>query len=91
MSTARIPCPSGVKSLAGMTACNPVTVTALTDSKKASVQEMPLFAAGIFSSKVPSRMSPANARTINRGADSRGNMGTWYSSVASILTATGSP
>src|SRR5215216_5449880 len=79
ISTARIACPKGVKSLAGITACNPVTVTALADSKKASTQEMPLFAAGIFNSKVPTRMSPAKARTINRGAESRGNMGTWYS------------
>src|SRR5918998_538572 len=69
---ARIPCPSGVKSSAGTTACNPVTVTALTDSKKASVQLMPLLAAGILSSRVPTTMSPAKARTMRRGAERRG-------------------
>src|SRR5829696_265802 len=73
MSPARIPCPSSVKSSAGTTACRPVTVTALTDSKKASNQVMPLFAAGIFSRKVPTTMSPAKARTINRGAESLGS------------------
>src|SRR5829696_2426761 len=73
MRAARIPCPSGVKSSAGTTAWRPVTVTALTDSKKASSQEMPLLAAGIFSSRVPTRMSPANASTMSRGAESREN------------------
>src|SRR5215208_1403489 len=73
MRAARIPCPSGVKSSAGTTAWRPVTVTALTDSKKASSQEMPLLAAGIFSSRVPTRMSPANASTMSRGAESRAN------------------
>src|SRR5215212_7135883 len=71
MRAARIPCPSGVKCSAGTTACRPVTVTALTASKKASSHEMPLLAAGILSRKVPTRMSPANASTISRGAESR--------------------
>src|SRR5829696_2540875 len=73
MSAARIPCPSGVKASAGTTAWRPVTVTALTDSKKASSQVMSLFAAGIFSEKVPTTMSPAKASTMSLGAESREN------------------
>src|SRR5215212_789722 len=73
MSAARIPCPTGVKASAGTTAWRPVTVTALTDSKKASSQVMPLFAPGIFSKNVPTTISPANASNMSLGAESRGN------------------
>src|SRR5829696_3562599 len=73
MSAARIPCPTGVKASAGTTAWRPVTVTALTDSKKASSQVMPLFAPGIFSKNVPTAISPANASNMSLGAESRGN------------------
>src|SRR5215213_2812076 len=72
-SPPRIPCPTGVKASAGTTAWRPVTVTALTDSKKASSQVMPLFAPGIFSKNVPTTISPANASNMSLGAESRGN------------------
>ena len=50
---------------------SPVTLTALTETKKASTQEMPSWVdAGSFSSKVPRPINAANPSAIRRGAES---------------------
>jgi hypothetical protein len=55
---------------------SPVTLTALTEVKKASTQWIPSRVdAGSFSSKVPTRMSTANPAAMRRGAESLRNNG----------------
>ena len=53
-----------------------MTLTALTEVKKASAQEIPSRVdAGSFNSKVPARMSTANPAAMRRGAESLRNNG----------------
>jgi len=50
---------------------SPVTLTALTETKRASTQEMPSWVdAGSFSNKVPRPINAANPSAIRRGAES---------------------
>src|SRR5918993_1669106 len=55
---------------------SPVTLTALTETKKASTQEIPPWVeVGSFNSKVPRPMNTANPMAIRRGAESLLNNG----------------
>jgi hypothetical protein len=50
---------------------SPVTLTALTETKKASTQEIPSWVdVGSFNNKVPRPMNNANPMAIRRGAES---------------------
>ena len=60
-----------VVNIAGkLTEESPVTLTALTETKKASTQEMPSWVdAGSFSTKVPTLINAVNPSAIRRGAE----------------------
>jgi hypothetical protein len=68
--------PKVVKAVGKGTDESPVTLTALTEVKKASAQEISSRVdAGSFNSKVPARMSTANPAAMRRGAESLRNNG----------------
>ncbi len=55
------------------TGVRPVTHTALTDMKKESIQDNLWLDSGISKRRVPSRITPVNAKTMIRGAVNRKN------------------
>jgi hypothetical protein len=66
--------PNFVKVSENSTDESPVTLAALTETKRASTQEIPpKVDAGSFNSKVPSPINTANPITIRRGAESLRN------------------
>src|SRR5215210_8391032 len=69
------------------TVASPVTLTALTETKKASTQEIPpLVNVGSFNNKVPRPMNTANPIAIRRGAESLLNNGQGATVLAGFLT-----
>jgi hypothetical protein len=66
--------PKGVNVFGKLTVESPVTLEALTDTKRASAHEIPRWVdAGIFSKMAPATMSVAKPAAMSRGAENLEN------------------